>query len=418
MLGVPEARGLQVVGHVLLNDEMAGEVVAVLISVAIAQLLHQRRGGVAQMERNGKVARLADQSQRGVDAQIGGVALGACGQIDGCLGERYASLGPSQLVHGVEGGIGQKERVGVGESHVLGGADDQPSGDELGVFASFNHACHPIEGGIGVASANALDEGRDDVVVHLAILVVGQGILLQAVDHHVVCDFDIALASGLYHQLEDVEQLARVSPAIAKQGVGLADLDMALLELHVFGQGAMEQLQEVVFLQGLEHIELATREQGAYDLERGVLGGGSYERDVSALDSSQERVLLRLAEPMDFVDEEDGRRGGEEAVVLCPVDDVAHVFHAAGDGTQGVEGNLELMCDDLRQRGLPHTRRSPEDERGYPSCVNHLAQDGPLAHQMFLPDVFVERAWAHSFGQRCAHNGTKIRKSSEREALL
>ena len=42
------------------------------------------------------------------------------------------------------------------------------------------------------------------------------------------------------------------------------------------------------------------------------------------------------------------------------------------------------MCDDLCQGSLPHSRRSPEDKRGNPSCVNHLSQDGPLTNEMLL----------------------------------
>lgn len=61
MLTVPQPFVLQGVGHVLLGREMSVEIVGIFISVTIAELLHERGGRIAKMERNGLIARAPNQ---------------------------------------------------------------------------------------------------------------------------------------------------------------------------------------------------------------------------------------------------------------------------------------------------------------------------------------------------------------------
>ena len=60
------------------------------------------------------------------------------------------------------------QRLRVGEADVLRRRDDQAPRDEHDVLAGLEHARHPVDGGVGVAAAHALDERRDDVVVLVA----------------------------------------------------------------------------------------------------------------------------------------------------------------------------------------------------------------------------------------------------------
>ena len=55
----------------------------------------------------------------------------------------------------------------------------------------------------------------------------------------------------------------------------------------------------------LQHEHLRAREQRRVHLERRVLGRRADEHDVAGFDARQERVLLRLVEAVDLVDEED-----------------------------------------------------------------------------------------------------------------
>ena len=96
--------------------------------------------------------------------------------------------------------------------------------------------------------------------MHLAILVVGERILLQALGDNGIGDDYLFAIVGLNHQLQRVEQLAGITSREAQQGIGLTDGDVALLQIDVFRDGAVEEFEQVVLLQRLQYIELAARE--------------------------------------------------------------------------------------------------------------------------------------------------------------
>ena len=62
-------------------------------------------------------------------------------------------------------GVGDDEPVRVGHADVLRREDHQPAGDEARVLARFEHAREPVEPGVDVGAADALDERREHVVV-------------------------------------------------------------------------------------------------------------------------------------------------------------------------------------------------------------------------------------------------------------
>ena len=66
---------------------------------------------------------------------------------------------------------------------------------------------------------------------------------------------------------------------------------------------------------GLQHEDLRARQQRRVHLERRVLGRRADEHDVARLDARQERVLLRLVEAMDFVDEQDRAAAASRAAI-------------------------------------------------------------------------------------------------------
>ena len=234
--------------------------------------------------------------------------------------------------------------------------------------------------------------------MHFPVLVIRQRILLEAVYHRgIVNDDEGIVAGGFHHQFEDVEQLAGIASAIAQHGVGLAHFYFAFFQHYIRGKGAVKQSQQIVLLQRLQHIELAARQQGADDLERRILRRGTDKGDDALLYGSQQGILLRLGETVYLVNEQDGACRRKEAVALGPFDDLAHILHAAGHGAQGVEGRLQAVGNDLRQSGLSHAGRPPQDEGGNAAGVYHPPQDGPLAHQMLLADVFVQGLRTKSF---------------------
>ena len=66
--------------------EVSWVVVRVAVAFAIAEVLHQLRGRITQVERYGEVARLLDEGEGTVDRHIGAIALLATSQVNDCLG--------------------------------------------------------------------------------------------------------------------------------------------------------------------------------------------------------------------------------------------------------------------------------------------------------------------------------------------
>jgi len=131
--------------------------------------------------------------------------------------------------------------------------------------------------------------------------------LLEALNDFPIGYYDgFRIAFGFNHQFEDIQQLACIASRIPQHGIRLLQLDILLLQINVLFQGIVNKAEQIFLLQRLQHIELATRQQRTDDFEGRILGRSTDECHHTRLNSSQKRVLLRLAEAMDFVDEEDG----------------------------------------------------------------------------------------------------------------
>ena len=195
--------------------------------------------------------------------------------------------------------------------------------------------------------------------MHLAALVVGHGVLLQAFHHALVFYHHLFVGTRFHYKLQDVEQLACVATAISENGASLLEHYLALAQFGVMGDCPLHEFHEVVVAKGLQHIELTAREQWADNLEGGVFGSGAYQSHHALLHSSEQGVLLALAETMDLVDEEYRVALVEESAATCFVYNLSHVFHTARHGAQRIERQLQRVCHDLRQCGLAHSGRAP-----------------------------------------------------------
>ncbi len=84
------------------------------------------------------------------------------------LGQVELRLRQTHELDGTRRGVGHDQRHRIGHADVFRCEDHEPAGDEPGVFSCFEHASHPIQRGIGVRPADALDERADHVVVLVA----------------------------------------------------------------------------------------------------------------------------------------------------------------------------------------------------------------------------------------------------------
>ena len=266
-------------------------------------------------------------------------------------------------MHRVERRVGQQQRVGIGQADVFRRADHEAAGDKLRLLAALNHTRQPVERGVGVAAAYAFDESRDNVVVHLALLVVGGGRGRggqqrgdQFVGHREL--YRVRVGRG--YEVEQAEQFARVAAAVAQQRFVLLNLYVAVFEIFVLRECAVEQGEEIVLAEWLEHVDLHAREERADHLERGVLRGGADERHHARLHGIEQRVLLRFREAVDFVDEEQRALRGEEFALGGAVERFAHLLHTGGGGGEREERHVEAACYDVGKCGFTHARRSPE----------------------------------------------------------
>jgi hypothetical protein len=84
--------------------------------------------------------------------------------------------------------------------------------------------------------------------------------------------------------------------------------------------------------QRLQFVDLRAREEGRVDLEVRVLGRRADQRQRPLLDRRQERVLLRLVEAVDLVEEEDRPPPMRAEALPRGRDHLAHLGDRRGDG--------------------------------------------------------------------------------------
>ncbi len=172
-------------------------------------------------------------------------------------------------------------------------------------------------------------------------------------------------------------------------------------------QRAFDQRAHVVVGERLEHEHARAREQRGVDLERRVLGRRADQRDGAVLDVRQHRVLLRLVEAVDLVDEQHGApaRGAQ---LLRVGHDAPQVGDAGADRGEPGEVRARLLRDDARERRLPGAGRPPQDHRRRLVGLDRAPQRAAGPDDLLLADELVERARPHPRGERLAHPLTTL----------
>ena len=280
---------------------MSRIIVWIFIAIMIAQVFHQFGRRIADMQRHRQITRLLHRGDGIIDAQICTVTLRTGSEIHHRFGKCDSSLRPAYLHHRIEGCIRQQEGIRIRQSHIFACTDYQSPGDKLRIFAALYHTRHPIERRIRVTASNALDEGRDDIIMHLALFIISQWILLQLFLYHLIGDNHFLAASRFHHQFQDIEQFPGITATEAEHGCGFLQLNLFLLEFHILGDGTLQESLQVFLLQRFEHIELATGKERTDDLERGIFRGSTNQGDNTLLHRPQQRVLLTLGEAVNLI---------------------------------------------------------------------------------------------------------------------
>ena len=314
------------------------------------------------------------------------------------------------------------QRLRIGEADVFGGGDDEPAGDEPRVLAGLDHAREVVHRGIDVRAADRLDEGADDVVVLVALPVVpqqraihrtarrGPRVISNAASSCGSSSEPSSSTSSETGSARDAAASSAVSARRASPDASRMSASRASGRGHAarrdrgVGDRAIDQHPEVVIGERLQREQQGSRQQGRDDGEGGVLGGRGDEHDPAVLDAGQQRILLRLREAVDLVEEQNRRLPVEVALSECLLHDLAHIAHPRGHGGELDESPAGGARDRLGECRLAGSGRAPQDHgcRGPCRHVRSAEQHERRARtqQMRLPGDLVERRRPHPHRER------------------
>ena len=215
--------------------------------------------------------------------------------------------------HGVGGRDRDHQRLRIGEADVLGGRDHEPAGDEARVLPRLDHARQVVQRGVDVGAADRLDERADHVVVLVALAVVAQQRAVDRLRDVVVRDdrasssaarsADAAAAAAA----SSAVSARRASPEASRTSAARAASSSATAPCSPRASATARSIEqpEVVVGERLQREQERAGQQRGDHRERRVLGGRRDEDDPAVLDAGQQRVLLRLREAVDLVEEQD-----------------------------------------------------------------------------------------------------------------
>ena len=141
------------------------------------------------------------------------------------------------------------QRGGIGVAHVFAGQDHQPPGEKADILAPFEHPRQPIQGRVGIAAANALDQRADAVVVRIAVPIVLHRLSLQRFRGQLAGELHRPVGAGEHAHLQGREGPAGVAVARFRE-----EIQGILVQPHLVlaqaaagvGRGAAEQRLDVV----------------------------------------------------------------------------------------------------------------------------------------------------------------------------
>ena len=301
-----EAGAADVGGKQRLVGDAARLVVRVDVALAPAELLRARIVGVAQRVGRQLRAVLADVAHRLADRRGRRVRLGRERQIGRRLREVEGALGHPDPVDGRAGRGRDGERPRVGVADVLRGEDDHAPRDEARILPALEHHGEVIDGRVGVRAARRLDPAprcsrsacrpggrmRSPCAGARPRRSRGRSARRRRVPSRPRARERRARRGHL--RPSDGQELERLGVDLRRIG----DSPLRILE-----RAAQERL-DVVRAELAKLVDLAARQERGVHLEVRVLGRRADQGHEPLLDRRQQRVLLRLVEAVDLVEEE------------------------------------------------------------------------------------------------------------------
>ena len=162
------------VWQVGLGHPVARDLVGIAIAVAVSQIIHQTRWGIADPQRNRQGSKLMNHRGRTAIRRVDRVRFRAHREVDDQLGEGEVPLRRPDEGVGRGRRVGMVQRRWIGESDVFRRESDEAAGDVPGIFPGLDHPREPVERCVWVASAEALVQRGDQIEVVLAAVMDGE----------------------------------------------------------------------------------------------------------------------------------------------------------------------------------------------------------------------------------------------------
>ena len=315
--------------------------------------------------------------------------------MQGQLGQGEFTLRRAEVLVGLPGGVGQDKRHGIRRADILHGGPDQPAGDEERLLTALEHAGEPVQGGVGIGAPYRLVKGGDEVVVPLAVLVVGRAALLQQAPEGGGVE-----GRGGAHAEKRLGKGQQIAAIPIRQGdQGGTGRPRQRKRPALSGLGAAQEGLLSGFVQPPQDEDLASGQEGPIQLERRVLRSRPDQGDHPLLHPGQEAVLLGPVETVNLIHEQEG---GLSRLAPKPglLEGLLQVRDAGEDGGD----LLELVAGRLGQQpgdgGLADPGRAPEHHGGQPATGRH-PPDRPLGRQeVVLACDLAERTGPQALRQR------------------
>ena len=159
-------------------------------------------------------------------------------------------------------------------------------------------------------------------------LVVAERALAGRVVDVTLLERDALGLSGLPGQLDGAQRRAGVAAGAAGDHLDEVGRNLGADRRR----STPDDLAQILVGERLQLDDLAAGEERRVDLEVRVLGRRADQRHEPFLDGGQQRVLLRLVEAVDLVEEEDRPLAVAAEAVTGPLHDAAHVVHTRRHG--------------------------------------------------------------------------------------
>ena len=340
------------------------------------------------------------------------------GEKNGRMGQRQLGLGQPQLHGSIHAGFHNGDRLRIGHAHILAGGAEEPAAGSHQI-PGLQEASQVVERRVRVAAPQGLHQGGGQVIHCVAAPVIAHGAALGHLLHigKGQSQRPVPGLCRLTEELHRVDGLAHIAAAGGGNGAGHPLLPAerqggaGLLD----GKRPLHRDLHLLRLHGLELKDRGPGEEGAVDIEIGVLRGGGDEGQLTVLHEFQQGLLLLLVEVLDLIQVEEDAAGSQERPHIR--DDVLDVLKGGGGGIEPVEGLMGALGDEVRHRSLSGARRAVEDHIYRGAALNEPAQHRALPQKVLLSHHLVQCLGADLVRQGPLHGGSSSHASPVRSGF-